>query len=246
LWLEDAPSGTPASQDPVSQRASAALIETLSHESGRTLFDALEPPVRQRTLAYVAELGIKKESIETLRPWAAYYVINSAFWAQWSHTNPSDDQGYVDAALGELAREQGKSIRYELPSREAFVRFMAGMPQKAQSQYVEWLLDFFDDQKKGLNDASFGWVTGKPGEKHSRSLNRMREKMPDLYQAIQVHRNMWWAKKIDELLATNGTYFVGIGMLHVLGPDSIPSQLQRLGVVAPADLRENPELQSLR
>jgi uncharacterized protein YbaP (TraB family) len=62
--------------------------------------------------------------------------------------------------------------------------------------------------------------------------------MPDLYQAVQVKRNIWWAKKINELLATDGTYFVAIGMLHVLGPDGIPQELERHGVIAPPELRE--------
>ena len=240
LWLETAPSSAPGNQDPASQ----AAIDNLRHETGRTLFDALDPSVRQRTLTYIAELGIKKESIETLRPWAAYYVINSAFWAQWSQTKPQNNQGYVDAALRERAQTAGKSIRYESPNREAGARFMAGMSDKAQSQYVEWLLDYFDDQKKGLNNGlDSGWIKGQPAEAHARNLNRMRTKMPDLYQAIQVKRNVWWAKTIDELLATNGTYFIGMGMLHVLGPDSIPRQLRRLGVVPPPDLHENPALQ---
>jgi uncharacterized protein YbaP (TraB family) len=243
LWLENAYPGAPDNQDLATQRAAAAVIENLRHETGRTLFDALEPPVRQRTLAYIAELGIEKESIETLRPWAAYYVINSAFWAHWSHTKPDDNQGYVAAALGEMAQKAGKSVRYELPSGEAFARLMAGMPDKAQSQYVEWLLDYFDDQKKGLyTDTDIGWIRGQPAETHTRNLSRMRTKMPDLYEAIQVQRNEWWAKKIDELLATNGTYFIGMGMLHVLGPDSIPRQLQRLGVVPPSDLQVNPAI----
>jgi uncharacterized protein YbaP (TraB family) len=69
--------------------------------------------------------------------------------------------------------------------------------------------------------------------------------MPELYQAIQVKRNTWWAHKIDELLATSETYFVGIGGMHVLGPDGIPSQLKRLGIVGPSELRENPSVEAI-
>jgi uncharacterized protein YbaP (TraB family) len=246
LWLETPYPGAPANQDLASQQAAAAVIENLRHETGRTLFDVLEPPVRQRTLAYLEELGITKESIETLRPWAAYYVINSAFWAHWSNSKPEDNQGYVPASLGKMAQEAGMSIRYESPNREAFARSMAAMSDKAQSQYVEWLLNYFDDQKKGLNSgADTSWIRGRPADVQLRNLNRMRTRMPDLYEAIQVQRNVWWAKKIDELLATNGTYFIGIGLLHVLGPDSIPRQLQRLKVVGPADLHENPRIEML-
>jgi uncharacterized protein YbaP (TraB family) len=58
----------------------------------------------------------------------------------------------------------------------------------------------------------------------------MRTKMPELYQVMQPQRNQWWARKINELLVTPGTYFVGIGQLHVLGPDGIPRQLERMDV----------------
>jgi uncharacterized protein YbaP (TraB family) len=238
LWLEVAPPKTQRSgEDAASKRAAEELMETLSHESQRTFFDALEPSVRERTLAYVAELGIKKESIETLRPWAAYYAINSAFWSKHKSSSP---QIYADEILGDLAISAGKTTHYEVPTREAFARAMAVMSDRAQSQYIEWLLDFLDDQKRGLNDGNFGWETGTPGEPPERSLTRMRTKMPDLYQVMQVQRNAWWAHEIDELLATNGAYFVGVGLLHVLGPDGIPRQLQRLGIVAPGGLRENP------
>jgi uncharacterized protein YbaP (TraB family) len=68
----------------------------------------------------------------------------------------------------------------------------------------------------------------------------MRTELPDLYQTIQVQRNIWWARKIDELLSGDRTSFIGMGQLHVLGPDSIPRQLTRLNIVAPSQLRENP------
>ena len=63
----------------------------------------------------------------------------------------------------------------------------------------------------------FDWEVGRPGD-NLRNLDRMRTTMPDLYQSMQIQRNTWWAHKIDELLATDETYFIGIGELHVLAP----------------------------
>jgi uncharacterized protein YbaP (TraB family) len=202
-------------------------MERLGHETGRTLFDALEPAVRQRTLTYLAELGIPKASVETLRPWRAYSSIVSGFYSkQRLGYEPLD----VDAVLLELAVATGKTVGYEMPTREAFVTFMAGMSDKAQSQYMEWLLDFLDDYKKSHSDEeAFGWISGTT-HPPMRSLDRMRTKMPDLYRVMQPGRNLWWARKIDALLATKGTFFVAVGQLHVLGPDGIPQQLKRLGI----------------
>lgn len=232
LWLEV---GRVEASDPAAKQADADLVRQLEHESGRTFFDALQPQVRQRTLTFIATLGIKPETIETLRPWRAFYVINGAYWSQ--HKLPYEEVR-VASVLRELATAQGKSIQYEVPSSLDFAQHSAAMSDAAQSQYIEWLLDFLDEHSKGLDSQPFQWISGQPAA-NQRSLDRMRA-MPDLYQAMQVQRNTWWAKKIGELLATDSTHFIGIGQLHILGPDGIPRQLLRLKVVAPSNLHENP------
>jgi uncharacterized protein YbaP (TraB family) len=241
LWLEVGPAKAPAGADAAATQVDADLMQKFEHESGRTFFDALQPALRSRLSTYMQTLGIKKESLETLRPWRAYYVINSAFWAQ---RRLPYQEVYVDRLLGDAATSQGKMIRYEMPTRLDFARFMAAMPDSAQSEYISWLLDFIDDQGSGANSHPFEWYAGDPRES-TRSLDRMRAKYPELYEIMQTQRNAWWARKINDLLATPGAYFVAIGQLHVLGPDGIPRQLQRLKDIAPLNLRENPRLEML-
>jgi uncharacterized protein len=196
----------------------------LGQSPGRTFFDALEPHVRVRAAAYVAELGIERAAIEPLRPWLAYYTINGAFWAKREQASPSVN---VDQTLASLAAAANKPIGYELPSRETFARFMAAMPDQAQSQYIEWLLDFLDEHKDGLGEDSFQWIEGNPIVP---SLDRMRTKTPALYRVMQIQRNEWWARKVDELLTKSRTCFVAVGQLHVLGPDGIPVRLRERGI----------------
>ena len=224
LWLE---TGAPETGDSAARQAASTRMARLAHDSTRSLFDALEPPVRKRTLAYLAELGIDPDSVRTLRPWRAYYAIVSGFY---SRRKMAYDPVPVDGTLERMARTAGKTIGYEFPTREAFVTFMAGMSDLEQSQYIEWLLDFLDDYKAGLNgeDETFGWIEGR--NPPLRSLDRMRTRTPALYQVMQPRRNLWWARKIDQLLTTGGTYFVAVGQLHVLGPDGIPQQLEQRGV----------------
>ena len=224
LWLENA-RGPQTDLDQESRQAAAERMERLGHLTGRTLLDVLEPAVRERTLAYLAELSIPLDSVKTLRPWRAYYVMIPAFYRNRKTTY---DPVPADATLERKARRAGKAVSYEFPTPEASVTFFAGMSDAAQSQYLDWLFDFLDDTKQGLNDdeASFGWIsrTGYP----TRSLERMRAR-PDLYRVMQPERNLWWARKIAEMLQTPGTYFVAVGQLHVLGPDSILRQLDGLG-----------------
>jgi uncharacterized protein YbaP (TraB family) len=229
LWLETAGPGEATHQSPAERRVAAERVKRLGYEPGRTLFDVLEPSVRDRTLAYIRELGINQDSIQPLRPWKAYYSIVSAFWSKRPMTHHQVD---VDGVLGSMARDAEKRIGYEFQNEEQFTTFMALMPDRAQSQYIEWLLDFLDDYQKGRNGPteSFSWIDGNPGDATTRSLERMRTRMPDLYQVLQRERNAWWARKVFELMGTKGTRFVAIGQLHVLGPDGLPRQLERLGV----------------
>jgi len=237
LWLEVAPAEAQVGRDAAAKARGDAEYQALSHEPpGRTFFDELEPQARERVQAYMTELGVKREDVETLRPWAAYYKINGAFW---SKAKLSYEPVNIDHLLWKLATDQGKSVRYEMPDGVAFARFMAAMPQKAQSQYIEFLLNFLDDHKKGLDGSLFDWEFGSPTAS-LRSLGRMRTELPDLYRSIQVQRNIWWAHKIDELLSSDGTRFIGMGQMHTVGPDSIPYQLRRLNIVGAAQIRENP------
>jgi uncharacterized protein YbaP (TraB family) len=218
LWLE-------VSHDPGSEPNAASKRELLTRDpDGRSFFEVLEPQVRVRAMEYCAQLGIAPEDIAQQRPWSAFYVINGAYW---SRHKGSFEQQSPDEVLKKWARAQGKSIRYEMPSQLDFARFMAAMPDAAQSQYITFLLDFLDDQTAGRNQGEFGWIKGdtSAGE---RAVERMRKRTPDLYQIMQVQRNAWWVQTIDRLLKSGGTHFIGIGQMHTLGPDGILRRLQRI------------------
>ena len=221
LWLETPPPGTfPAGVDP------DELVREIGFEEDRSFFEALEPPVRVRARAYVDELDIAIETIEPMRPWLGYFTINRAFWSQ---TQRPDAREYPEEVLRAMAVESGKTIHYEFPTSADTLRFFASMNDKAQSEYVEMLLDFLDDEKRGVNEEYFGWVCGNPSD---RAIERMRADTPELYRVIQVERNEWWAAMIEDLIAAEGAHFVCVGMNHVLGPEGIPRQLERRGLSA--------------
>lgn len=217
LWLETTP-----------EQATPEFVKELAYDNAPTFFDALRPDIRERTIAYVEDLGMDRAAIERMRPWFAYYRINAAFFAKYKRPSTSESPELV---LRTRAASSGKHIRYEFDRAEGLIRFFASMPPLVQSQYVEMLLDYLDDEKLGLNIDHEGWSVGKPS---TRALDRMRTRTPDLYRYIQADRNVWWASHIDRLLAAAGTRFVALGMNHLLGVDGVPAQLTRIGVaVAP-------------
>jgi uncharacterized protein YbaP (TraB family) len=227
LWMETATyaGGGPDDSEVANREFNAVIAKFGLEPPGRSFFDDLEPQCRERTLAFIKNLGIKKETLDPQRPWLGYYAINGAFWA--SKPKTSFEIVYADAVLKRMAAADRKPIQYELPTWESFAMQMAAMSAKQQSEYVEWSLDHMDEHPNGMIDSDFMWLTGDPS---APSLDRMRTQYPALYQYIQVKRNAWWADKINQLLKTEKTYFVLIGRLHVVGPDSIPAQLIRGGI----------------
>ena len=226
LWLEVSPARPWDKGDPA--------LEELRHEQGRTFFDALEPSTRARVRAIMTRLSIKQEEVEKLRPWAAYYVIARAYWEQSKNVRQELNTGEF---ISGLAAKQNKAVHWELPTRLDEFRSFASMSDKAQSQYIDWLLDYCEDEDKGINKDELAWRNGAPTA-NWRNLNRMRSQYPELYHFMQPMRNLWWSQKISGFLTKGGSYFIGIGMLHVLGPDGIPATLLKHGFVPAEHLRK--------
>jgi len=221
LWLENAPPDLAPAPDAAMQ----ARIQELSHTTSGTFFECLTSDVRNRAMKRISELGIDQKDISTFRPWRAYYVIMSAYFRR----HPQAETKYVDEFLAKRAVAQGKKIGFEFPSTGAFFEFMAQMSAEAQNQYISWLLTYLDEQDAGLNDQHpYDWANGHP-PRMTPSLKRMIDMLP-LYTAMQTHRNDWWGNKIIELLKIDGQHFIGIGLLHMIGPASIPNRLKPLGI----------------
>lgn len=143
--------------------------------------------------------------------------------------HPQAETRYADEFLAKRAVAVGKKVNAEFDSQLTFTEYMARMSAKAQDEYISWLLTYLDEQDRGLNDElPFAWAIGRPPQM-TRSLQRMI-RMPSLYEVMQTRRNKWWAMKIEELLEGEGSFFVAVGMLHTMGPASIPNQLASIGI----------------
>jgi uncharacterized protein YbaP (TraB family) len=136
LWLEVGP---PPPKDRLD-----TLYKELGRESGRTLFEVLEPSVRARAFQYVKELDIPLESVQTLKPWLAYYTFTTAFDQKYGHyqgmQKAPEPQLPPDWTLAGEALKNHKPIHFELTMEQLF-RKLSAMPDKSQGEYLSWLFD---------------------------------------------------------------------------------------------------------
>ena len=89
--------------------------------------------------------------------------------------------------------------------------------------------------RHGLDRDKYDWMQG-----HLVALTilQMQKRYPGLYEFMDGQRNRWWALQIGRLLAQGGTYFVAIGQDHFADPLGIQTQLIKLGVLAPSELKQ--------
>jgi uncharacterized protein YbaP (TraB family) len=52
---------------------------------------------------------------------------------------------------------------------------------------------------------------------------------PELYQRLLVERNNNWMPQVESCIKQNAGCFIVVGAAHLIGPDGLPSLLQKKG-----------------
>ena len=233
LWLETPPGSAAAAAegenapppDPELQR----LFTEQAFDRDRDLFALLPPDLARRALEWASKLELARETLSPMRPWFARITIQQAY-ASRRQASAARGSGLVspERIVIDHARRRQIPIEAEYPTLTHLIRFFAELPGAAQPQYLQELLDYFDRDATGENDAGkYGWITGRPD---TRSLDEQRERTPDLYRAMHIERNAWWCGRIEGLLAQGHTAFLLLGQNPTLGPDSVQANLSRRGL----------------
>lgn len=233
LWLETPPgSATAAAEGQQAPPADPELQRVFTEQgfdAGHDLFKVLPPDISARTARWADKLKIARASLSPMRPWFARIQIQQAYSSQ-RQAKAAEGQKLVfpERAVVDRARARGIPIQSEYPTLADLLRFFANLQGPAQPQYIQELLDYFDRDEAGTNDAGkYGWITGKPS---TVAIDLQRTTTPDLYRAMHVERNSWWTGRIEGMLAAGDTAFIMIGGNHVLGPDSIPEKIRQRGL----------------
>jgi uncharacterized protein YbaP (TraB family) len=233
LWLETPPgSATAAAEGQQSPPADPELQRVFTEkgfDADHDLFQMLPPDISIRTAQWADKLGIARTTLSPMRPWFARIQIQQAYSSQ-RQAKAAEGQKLVfpERVVVDRARARGIPIQSEYPTLADLLRFFANLQGPAQPQYIQELLDYFDRDEAGTNDAGkYGWITGKPS---TVSIDLQRTTTPDLYRAMHVERNSWWTGRIEGMLAAGETAFIMIGGNHVLGPDSIPEKIRQRGL----------------
>ena len=76
------------------------------------------------------------------------------------------------------------------------------------------------------------WQAGDQRALEEAFVGDMRRDYPELYKVLIADRNAAWADELKQKLAGSGVSFVAVGAGHLVGPDSVQAELEKLGIKA--------------
>lgn len=172
------------------------------------------------------QMDIPAAALEMMRPWLAGISISAA---------PILKAGYdpklgVDKMLQAQFKKAGKPVK-GLESAKEQILMLANLPQSLQLALLRQSLHQYKHARTLLSATINAWEKGDVARLAKVVDLQMKSGSPKLYQILVVQRNEGWAKQIATLMKTTpGTIFVAVGSGHLVGPDRVQAQLQKLGI----------------
>jgi uncharacterized protein len=193
------------------------------YPEGQTLEDALgsERMARVRQ-AYVAKGW---DLPPRARPWLVYYAL---LLGGSEREGLSVGMG-VDLLFTRWARGQKPIVSLETVDEQ--LASMASLPEPAQIRMLDGALDDLDAQQKSLHELVDAYRGGDDESLLAQSRKGTRDD-PELAAyttRLLDDRNRRMAATLDRWLAEPGGVFVVVGVLHLLGEQSVITELTRLG-----------------
>jgi uncharacterized protein YbaP (TraB family) len=183
---------------------------------------------RDRVRAAAHALGLGYDRIEFSQPWLAAAAFAQASAARQKLS--TDPLSVLTAAAG----SDGKTVRTEFPDAKSLIDFFAAAPPAAQVQYLTYTIDTVEASAADPGAwprRETAWAAGDLSLETERVLGEMR-RYPLCYETQTAVRNRRWPARFRAMLDGGGMTFVLVGADHLVGPESVLSQLEAAGLRA--------------
>jgi len=175
------------------------------------------------------ELGLPMMVLQRMRPWLAAITIATLSLQRAGY---QEDAG-VDHIMIERASQQAKPIR-ELESFEEQLDLFAALEPRLQEHL---LLDALYSSAPGQEQSDAIFEAYRAGDEVRAAevfFGDLRDhpELAPLYQRLFAARNATMVKRLRPMLDEGRTFFVTIGVGHLVGDDSVIAKLEATGLRA--------------
>jgi uncharacterized protein YbaP (TraB family) len=202
----------------------------------QTLQDLMGDELYERALSAANAIDIPLDMLSKTEPWYAAMTVEIMMLSRIGF-NPALG---IEMYMMSKASSDNKPIE-GFETVEQQVQFLDGMSLDAQREMLLSTLDESAKMGEMMDELIDAWRHGDVSFLESGMLVEL-EKHEELNKALVTDRNARWVTRIDELLNNADDYLIIVGALHLVGPDSVPTQLQNIGY----DVRQLSEPPTLR
>ena len=217
--------------DPQNAAAMQSAVQRHAlYPAGQHLLDQLDPALRQRTETTLQRFGLSPESVQQMRPWMLAMALTVQEYVRHGYRTDLA----VDSHLAATVRAHGGKI-VELESAERQMSLLSQLTPAQQGQFLADTLQELDDADltRKLDRLVGAWRRADSAG-FAAALQEMQQ--DDSFTSrfavdtLLRKRNPGLAAGIAELLSEHDHAVAAIGILHLVGPDSVPALLAKKGL----------------
>jgi uncharacterized protein YbaP (TraB family) len=190
------------------------------------LSDHLSADERKSVARAAGEAAMSMYALEAMRPWLAAVSISQAMIER---TGLRSDLG-VERVLHARARASGKDIR-RLESLEEQLRALSDLPERVQIRFLIDGVSRLEAETALLDELVETWSRGETDRIADIMVESEARDIPEVHQSLITARNVRWADRLKAAAdAETGAILVVVGAGHLVGEDSLLSDLETRGL----------------
>ncbi len=194
------------------------------YESDTTLSKNIPDLLFADTKRLWGELDLDEDELQGLRPWwVAFRLMNAAI----SKRGFVREQG-IDQRVLNLGKKKNKTLFFLEPIDVGLSAF-ANAPLQEQEVFLSRAAQHTEEELQEVASLVDSWESGNPNN-FLPVVERALRLMPKAYTAALAGRNRAWLRHLLRLVGARKNTVAVVGMLHMVGPDNIPSVLATAGL----------------
>lgn len=191
--------------------------------AGQTLHDKLSDDAKRDFHRALVMAGVEERNMDQKQPWLVEVVLTVQSMYRRNYSADHTPEGEAHA----FASTVGKEVRY-LDTTLQQLEFLQGADRTTGVERFSAVLADFPNQPGRKSKFVEAWAAGDVNTSAALIAAGLRD-MPD-EQKLLNDRNHDWARQIEAMLREKRTFFVTVGIAHLVGPDGVPALLRAKGI----------------
>ena len=167
--------------------------------------------------------GLEQVNLDQKQPWLAEVVLTVQAMYRHNFSARHTPEGEAHA----FASAYGREIRYLDTTRQQLEFLQGADPNQNIGQFRTVLADFPNQAAREQRFVA-AWAAGDVGLTAQLIADGLHD-LPDEQGRLDA-RNHDWTRQIEEMLGEGRTFYVAVGIAHLVGPQGVPALLRADGV----------------